>query len=180
MNTLFLTYAGPPLIGATIGYITNKIAIQMLFRPLKPWHILGIRVPMTPGIIPAKRNDLANNIGRMVGEHLLTADEISAALSRKQFQDYLYTLVEEQLNTLWTTDLGSILSLIPEKFRTLAHEGLRALKHQMKDWIHSCLESESFEKVLAEALNEQIELYGNKELNMLISPKKRQRLYDFF
>jgi len=73
MNSIFLTYAGPPLLGAFIGYLTNKIAIRMLFRPLKRWHVLGIRIPMTPGVIPAKRDELAKNIGEMVGSHLLTS-----------------------------------------------------------------------------------------------------------
>ena len=49
-------YFVPPLVGAFIGYLTNKIAIKMLFRPLKPWKIMGIRIPMTPGVIPSKRH----------------------------------------------------------------------------------------------------------------------------
>ena len=81
MNSLYLAYAGPPLLGAFIGYLTNKVAIRMLFRPLKRWHILGIPVPMTPGVIPSKRHDLAINIGEMVGTHLLTSKDIGAALS---------------------------------------------------------------------------------------------------
>ncbi|MCI5208839.1 MAG: DUF445 family protein, partial [Candidatus Electrothrix sp. ATG2] len=48
-TTHLLAYGGPPLLGALIGYLTNKVAIRMLFRPLNPWYILGKRVPMTPG-----------------------------------------------------------------------------------------------------------------------------------
>jgi len=44
MNPLF-SYAAPPLVGAAIGYITNYVAIRMLFKPLKPWYVLGVRVP---------------------------------------------------------------------------------------------------------------------------------------
>jgi len=51
----FLPYLIPPLLGALIGYVTNYIAIRMLFRPLKAWWFLGVRIPMTPGIIPGKR-----------------------------------------------------------------------------------------------------------------------------
>ena len=180
MNTVFLTYAGPPLVGAFIGYLTNKIAIKMLFRPLEPWYIFGLRVPMTPGVIPAKRHELAENIGVMVGEHLLTARDIGTALSMEPFQDHLHALVEERVNTVLTTDLGSVLSLVPERFRTYAKVGFRTLKYQMKDGIHNYIESESFASVFAEAVNEQMELYGNRELNLLISEGKRQRLYDFF
>ena len=180
MNTVFLTYAGPPMIGAFIGYLTNKIAIKMLFRPLKPWYIFGLRVPMTPGVIPAKRHELAENIGNMVGEHLLTARDIGGALSREPFQEHLHALVEERVNTVLAADLGSVLSLVPERFRAYARVGLRTLKYRTKDGIYTWLESESFAVALAGAVNEQVELFGSRELNELVSEEKRQRLYDFF
>ena len=41
-----------PLVGAAIGYITNDIAIRMLFRPHQAKYIMGMRIPFTPGIIP--------------------------------------------------------------------------------------------------------------------------------
>ena len=37
-------YAAPPITGAFIGYLTNHIAIKMLFRPLNPWKFMGFRV----------------------------------------------------------------------------------------------------------------------------------------
>ncbi len=58
-----LPYLAPPLLGAFIGYVTNYIAIRMLFRPLKPWRIFGVRLPLTPGIIPSKRHELAEKMG---------------------------------------------------------------------------------------------------------------------
>ena len=50
-----LSWLAPPLLGAIIGYVTNTIAIRMLFRPLRPWYIWKWRLPLTPGIIPSKR-----------------------------------------------------------------------------------------------------------------------------
>ena len=76
-------------IGAFIGYLTNRVAIRMLFRPLRAWHIGRLKIPMTPGVIPSKRHELAANIGEMVGEHLLTGDEISRALQKEGFQEHL-------------------------------------------------------------------------------------------
>ena len=40
MNTL-LQLTAPPVLGAFIGYMTNYVAIKMLFRPLRPWKIFG-------------------------------------------------------------------------------------------------------------------------------------------
>ena len=75
----YLPYLIPPLLGGVIGYVTNYIAIRMLFRPLRPWRLVGIRVPLTPGIIPSKRGELARKMGEMVGEHLLTVDDVGRA-----------------------------------------------------------------------------------------------------
>ncbi|MFH7325014.1 DUF445 domain-containing protein [Desulfurivibrio sp. C05AmB] len=62
MNSL--AYLSLPLIGALIGYLTNHIAIRMLFRPLKPWRIAGVRIPLTPGVIPAARHRRHRPAGR--------------------------------------------------------------------------------------------------------------------
>lgn len=80
-----LSYALPPLLGAVIGYVTNAIAIKMLFRPHRQWRFLGIRVPFTPGIIPRRRGQLAESIGRMVSDELLTAETIKTHTSDPEF-----------------------------------------------------------------------------------------------
>ena len=61
-----LPWLAPPILGAVIGYVTNRIAIQMLFRPRTEKRILGVHVPFTPGIIPKNRNELAKSIARAV------------------------------------------------------------------------------------------------------------------
>ena len=70
----------PPLLGAIIGYVTNRIAIKMLFRPLNPKRVLGVRVPLTPGVIPRNRFDLARTIARMVSEQLLSPKALKEQL----------------------------------------------------------------------------------------------------
>ena len=49
------TYFIAPLLGGLIGYITNDIAIRMLFRPHKAKYLFGIHIPFTPGIIPKEK-----------------------------------------------------------------------------------------------------------------------------
>ena len=55
-----------PAVGAVIGYITNDIAIRMLFRPHQAKYIMGMRVPFTPGIIPKEKHRIAGAIGKAV------------------------------------------------------------------------------------------------------------------
>ncbi len=177
MNPVFLTYAGPPLIGAFIGYLTNKIAIRMLFRPLKPWYVLGIRIPMTPGVIPSKRHDLAVNMGIMVGEHLLTARDIGTALSMEPFQEHLHSLIDTRVGEVLDSDLGPVLDIVPGRFRAYAKVGLRTLKYQMKSGIRSYLHSETFAGVFKDVVAHQLEQYGHQELNAFVSTEQRQQAY---
>lgn len=63
-----------PLVGAFIGWLTNGIAIKMLFRPLTPKYIGRWRIPFTPGIIPKERDRIARSVGA-VAESLV--DEVA-------------------------------------------------------------------------------------------------------
>jgi len=57
-----------PLLAGTIGWLTNYLAIRMLFRPHKRkrflfWHLQGL--------IPMRRKEIAEKIADAIGEHLL-------------------------------------------------------------------------------------------------------------
>lgn len=71
-----------PLVGGVIGYITNDLAIKMLFHPRKSVYIGKWHVPFTPGLIPAQKKRIAKSLGEMVSRNLLDGDTIrSMALS---------------------------------------------------------------------------------------------------
>jgi uncharacterized membrane protein YheB (UPF0754 family) len=74
------------VIGAMIGGLTNSLAIKMLFRPYRTYYIGKWRVPFTPGLIPKRRGELAEQLGRMVVDHLLTPDSLKKKLTDKAFQ----------------------------------------------------------------------------------------------
>ncbi|MCI5222242.1 MAG: DUF445 family protein [Candidatus Electrothrix sp. AR4] len=173
-----LTYGGPPLLGALIGYLTNKVAIRMLFRPLVPWYILGKRVPMTPGIIPSKRHDLAENIGEMVGEQLLTSTDIGAALSAERFQGHLRQLVDDRVADVLSRDLGPFQTVVPRRFRAYARIGLRTLKYQMRSGVRGYIDAPDFTGMLGAILPRQLETIGGRTLNELLQAEDRQGLYD--
>lgn len=69
-----------PLIGGIIGYITNDLAIRMLFRPRKAYYIGRFHVPFTPGLIPSRKADLAQSIGNIVSDQLLNEETLRQTL----------------------------------------------------------------------------------------------------
>jgi uncharacterized membrane protein YheB (UPF0754 family) len=77
------------LMGSLIGYVTNWLAIKMLFRPLKEKRIFNRRLPFTPGVFPKEKERLAGSIGDTVGNLLLNEEQVVARL--------LDSAVEEQV-----------------------------------------------------------------------------------
>ena len=69
-----------PLVGSVIGYITNDLAIRMLFRPHKAKHIFGMHIPFTPGIIPKEKGRIAKAIGDVISENLMSHEVLGKYL----------------------------------------------------------------------------------------------------
>ncbi|MCF8055186.1 MAG: DUF445 family protein [Desulfocapsa sp.] len=172
-------YAAPPLVGAFIGYLTNKVAIKMLFRPLTAKYLFGIRIPMTPGVIPSKRADLAANIGAMVGSHLLTSKEISKALEKESFQETLYELIESRGESLLEKDLGPVSEVIPEKYLSYYQVAVHAVSHQAQKAIHSFIDSKSFKAILEDSIDEQFERLLATDLQVFFPGQDRESTYGF-
>ncbi len=61
------------IIGASIGYVTNVIAIKLLFRPVDPINIIGFEIQ---GVIPKRQKELSKSIGETVENELLSLEEI--------------------------------------------------------------------------------------------------------
>lgn len=69
-----------PLLGGVIGYITNDLAIRMLFRPRKTVYIGKFHVPFTPGLIPSQQGRIAQSIGDVVSGQLLNEETLRQTL----------------------------------------------------------------------------------------------------
>ncbi len=104
----YVPWVLPPLLGAVIGYVTNALAIRMLFRPLRRWRLLGIPIPFTPGVIPRRREELANSIGNMVSRELLTLDVFVQRFQSESFRKALRAGLYRLLNDIGNTPVSRI------------------------------------------------------------------------
>lgn len=74
------SYIIAPLVGGVIGYITNDLAIRMLFRPHTAKYVFGMHVPFTPGIIPKEKGRIAKAIGQVISENLMNQEVLGLYL----------------------------------------------------------------------------------------------------
>lgn len=84
-----------PLIGAGIGWLTNRLAIQMLFRPRKPWRILGVNFQ---GLIPRRQGELAIRVGEIVETELFNQHLIQSEIRKMDLKPHLDQLAT---NLVW-------------------------------------------------------------------------------
>ncbi|MBN2049935.1 MAG: DUF445 family protein [Spirochaetales bacterium] len=106
MNVLvseLLPWIIPPLLGGLIGYITNAIAISMLFRPYKEIRIFGVRIPFTPGIIPRQRGELAESIADTVELELLNEETVRKQTEQPEVLANLQAGIGEITSKVFTT-----------------------------------------------------------------------------
>jgi uncharacterized membrane protein YheB (UPF0754 family) len=68
-----------PFIAALIGWITNYLAVKMLFHPKLPISILGISIQ---GVFPKRQAQLARKLGDLVSDELFSVDEVSKKIKK--------------------------------------------------------------------------------------------------
>lgn len=97
-----------PFVTGIVGYLTNKLAIKMLFRPFKPkWYTLGWQ-----GIVPRTRPILANKIAAIVSNKLLSHDDMLKVISKEEFYNYIKNEIQLKLDNINDNDIKNILKNI--------------------------------------------------------------------
>lgn len=118
----------PIVVGAAIGFITNAIAIRMLFRPLKEYRFLGLRIPFTPGIIPKQRYALAESVGSMVSGDLLSREALIAHIRGEEFGNTLQAGISGLLSQDARQEHPKIVLQLTELMRrSLTNERIEAI-----------------------------------------------------
>ncbi|MBC1823224.1 DUF445 domain-containing protein [Listeria seeligeri] len=133
MSVLF-TIILMAVIGGFIGAMTNYIAIRMLFRPYNAIYLFKKRLPFTPGLIPKRRDELAEHIGKVVVSHLLTEDAIRARLLDSTLQKEVTETISHMFHEKMT------LETTPNEL--LETIGYKNAEVRSVDWLRSKLEKE--------------------------------------
>ncbi|MDQ0351658.1 uncharacterized membrane protein YheB (UPF0754 family) [Alkalibacillus filiformis] len=147
-------------IGAIIGGMTNFLAIKMLFKPYKALYIGKWKVPFTPGLIPKRQEELAEQLGSLVTNHLVTADAISDKLKDSSLQAQVTTMIHDRLKEYLKQDPQTI-GLLQQFHEDLSVE---SIENTVKQKVHDGLtnlydenQSRTLSDVLPDDLKESID-----------------------
>ncbi len=128
-------YLAPPVVGTVIGYFTNDVAIQMLFRPYRALFVGKYQVPFTPGLIPRNQERLAKRISDTIMGSLLTPAELQRLAKRllqvERVQAAIAWLLQLALDQIQLDKEQRTVKILAQILRDLAGESLPRL---LKVW----------------------------------------------
>lgn len=96
-------------VGAVIGYVTNYVAIKLLFRPYKPLKIGNITV-FPQGVIPREKEALARKVGEVVRDYILSEEEIKKIVTSDEVKEEIEKFLDEKIRNLLDKDITEYVS----------------------------------------------------------------------
>ena len=81
-------------ISATIGWITNWVAIIMLFRPHKE---ISYGLFKIQGLIPKRRAEIGSGIANIIQNELISVKDVISNIDREEFSKRLDSSIDEVL-----------------------------------------------------------------------------------
>lgn len=158
-----------PLIGALIGWVTNVLAIKLIFRPYRP-----LKLPLVPwsiqGLIPKRQDEIAANIGRVVETELVSLEEIIGQINNDQRREQVVQWVSTAVKCRVNDRLPGILPLSVRDLVTgLLDDVVKREVAQMLDNLTDSISAELLEEIKVEHLvEEKLKQFDLKQLETLI------------
>lgn len=146
------------IIGGLIGWLTNIIAIKLLFKPLYPVEIPIIKLKIQ-GLIPKRKAEVAESIGLVVEEELLSIHEIIDKVIEEDDIDKIKFKIMQKINIIVAEKLPP---LIPSTFKKMilnyvndfiAQEGEAAIREMMDEMIDKAVEKVKISQIVEEKIN---------------------------
>lgn len=98
-----------PLISAFIGWVTNWVAIKMLFHPREPKIILGIRFH---GIFPKRQQQFAEKLGKIVSSEFLSFADIEDKISNPENLKKIMPMIDQHIEHFLRVKLSDEMPVI--------------------------------------------------------------------
>lgn len=143
------------IIGAVIGYITNWLAIKMLFRPHTEKRIFGMKIPFTPGLIPKEKDRIAKSVGDAIGTHLLTSETMVEALRTNGMDEKFKKWVEGKVIEIEKSRISighQIKDIIGDKYESF----IDYIKRKVTEVVLRNIKKEKFKKDVEDIILDSI------------------------
>jgi len=136
------------VIGGLIGYITNVIAIKLIFRPINPIKIPILNIEII-GMIPKRKLEIASNVAQVIEEQFFCFDDIIENIITEQDKQNIIDYIKVRIKLVLNEKLG----LIPSSIRAL-----------VQNYISEIIEDEI--RCGVDELSEELIIKANNRINI--------------
>ncbi|MDB1923589.1 DUF445 family protein [Clostridium tertium] len=175
----FITILILTIVGGLIGWITNILAIKLLFRPIKPVKIPILNIEIL-GLIPKRKNEIAANIGEVISNELLSMDDIlDQALNNSNGENFNSYITDKIKNII-----NEKLNIIPMPFRMMAapyideilnKEVPNAVDEIRVDLLDKAKENVNIQEIVEEKIN-QLDLEKLEDIIIKVAKKELKHI----
>ncbi len=157
------------LIGALIGWVTNIIAIKLIFRPLYPINIPVLNIKLQ-GLIPKRKSELAESIGDIVENELLSFDDIVSSILKDEDIKKIKKILKKKISLILNEKLPQIIPISIKKMITSYVEDLIETKgdDMIKDLSHELTEKASQKVSISQIVEDKINSYEIEKIESII------------
>lgn len=169
------------LIGAIIGYITNWLAIKMLFRPREAKYIFGMKMPFTPGLIPKEKSRIANKVGETVGTHLLNSDSISKALNDKKIKSKFNEVARKNINKIIESNLSledSLKELLGDNYTLIKKDTINKITRTILESIQEESFKNKIKFYIVDSIKDELNKKPEKIIEFISSEEFKEKILD--
>ncbi|MGX4598402.1 DUF445 domain-containing protein [Faecalimicrobium sp. JNUCC 81] len=166
-------------IGGLIGYITNIIAIKLIFRPIKPIKIPLINKEII-GLIPKRKAEIAANIGMVIEEEFLSLEDILDNIiteeDKQNVVEYIKIKVKLIINEKMSLAPSSIKNLIQGYIVDIVEVEIKnSIDDLSKDLIIKANERINIQKMVENKITE-LDLYELEDIILKIAQKELKHI----
>jgi uncharacterized membrane protein YheB (UPF0754 family) len=97
--TLWILFRNPlimPLFGLVVGWLTDWLALKLIFNPKRPKRFLGVEVQ---GLFLRRRREVAADYGGLIAEEIITPHKVIRAVLTGPMSDRVFAMVRRQVQS---------------------------------------------------------------------------------
>ena len=167
------------VIGGVIGYITNVLAIKLIFRPIKPIKIPILNIEII-GLIPKRRNDIAKNIAEIIAEEFLDVEEIISGMMTQEDKEKIIEYIKEKITNIAQEKMSfipfPIKSMIEGYIMDAVDVEVRSVINELsEDIVIKAKERINIREIVETKINE-LDLYELENLILKVAKKELKHI----
>ncbi|MCC0632512.1 DUF445 family protein [Clostridioides sp. ZZV15-6388] len=167
------------VIGGFIGYVTNVVAIRLIFRPIIPIKIPVLNIEIV-GLIPKRRAEIAANVGEIIQNEFLSMDEILANIITDEDKEEVVRYIKARVKII----IHEKVSFIPSSIKNMIQDYLgdiiesevkQSIDELSKNIINKANERIDIQKMVEDKINE-LDLYELEEIIIRIAKNELKHI----